>query len=604
MPTFPRTRRGRPTTLRAVAAAALAGVLALGSAATAQAIPATPEPAVAPSTASAGVNPFDLAGGFSVYARQDATLANQETEGSIAVGGELTVTRSGGGTYAIHHYVAGTPDYAIPTVDGDPTRLLVGSYSTGSGLVEIKNSGSGGDPALAGHLKVAHDSSDFAAYERAGWVRWRTTADDAPAIDATNQRWPDDQETVRTERTDVASYVEAGATPVETVRQCLADLGSDTGAGHRVGVAGSWGERFVLEPLAADVPNVVDYADVAGAGLLQLSEGSAAPGPANPLVVRVPAGTTDLTGFRMDPQGTYSPYVLWDLSAVTGPVSLTSPVRIDGSVYAPEADLTVSASPLDGQVVARNLVLAGEGEAHAFLFAGTIPCGGDPVPTPTGGYAVTKVVDDRKADVVPAGTTFTVEQTLDGVAADPLTLRADERQVVDGLPVGTQVELTEVALPEIEGVRWGEPRWTGDGVTVGPDGSATFVVGDGSTVELVLTNTANGTPGPLDPTDPTDPIDPTDPTDPGTTDPTDPTDPGTTDPTDPGETGPTTPGTVDPTHPGSWAGTGTADPTDEARPSTSGALATTGAAAVVPVAVAAALVLAGALVLALRRRAG
>ncbi|WP_251152178.1 collagen-binding domain-containing protein [Cellulosimicrobium sp. Marseille-Q4280] len=590
MTMLPRPRRDRRRAARLVGTAFLAGAVALTPAATASAASASDPSTSAPIT----VNPFDLAGGFSVYARQDATLANQETEGSIAVGGELTVTRSGGGTYAIHHYVAGTPGYTIPTVDGDPTRLLVGSYSTDSGLVEIKNSGSGGDPALAGHLKVAHDSTDFAAFERGGWVRWRTATDDAPAIDATNQPWPAGQETVRTERDDVASYVEAGATPFETVQRCLADLGSPTGAGHQVGVAGSWGERYVLEPLSAVAPNVVDYADVAGAGLLQLSDGSAAPGPTNPLIVRVPAGTTDLTGFRMDPQGTYSPYILWDLSAVTGPVSLTSPVRIDGSVYAPAADLTVSASPLDGQVVARNLVLAGEGEAHAFLFAGTIPCGGDPVPTPTGGYAVTKVVDDRKADVVPTGTTFTVEQTLDGVAADPLTLRADERQVVDGLPVGTQVELTEVALPEIEGVRWGEPRWTGDGVRVGPDGSATFVVGDGTIVELVLTNTADGTPGPWVPTDPTDPIDPGT-IDPGTTDPGT-TDPGTTDPDTTDLTDPSDPGAVDPT--------GTPAPTAAARrPSTSGALATTGAATVAPVAVAAALVLAGAVVLALRRRA-
>ncbi|MBD5785854.1 choice-of-anchor A family protein [Cellulosimicrobium terreum] len=583
MTTTPRAHRGRRTsTARRLGTAVVASALALVPAAAAQASAAAGTASTAsPASTASAVNPFDLAGGFSVYARQDATLANQETEGSIAVGGELTVTRSGGGTYAIHHFVTGTADYTIPTVDGDPTRLLIGSYSTESGLVEIKNAGSGGDPALAGYLKVAQDSTDFAAYERAGWVRWRTSTDDAPAIDATNQAWPAGKDTVRTERDDVTSYVEAGATSVGTVQQCLTDLGSATGAGHQVGVASAWGERFVLEPLAADTPNVVDYADVAGAGLLQLSDGSAQPGPANPLVIRVPAGTTDLTGFRTDPQGAYSPYILWDLSALTGSVSLTSPVRIDGSVYAPDADLTVSASPLDGQVVARNLVLAGEGEAHAFLFAGAIPCGGSSEESPTGGFEVTKVVDGDAADLVPAGTAFVVEQRVDDVVGDALTLRVGEPVVVDGLPTGSTVELSEVAIPEIDEVTWDEPSWSGDGVDVDADGTASFVVGDTTTLELTLTNIATEPSDLIDPPDPADPpVDPTDPTDPGTTKPTD-----SADPTDPPVQGAVTP-------------TAAAE-----RPSPGGALATTGSALVVPVALAAALALAGTVTLALRRRA-
>ena len=91
---------------------------------------------VVPATSAAAadaVNPFDLAGGFSVYAREDARLDNHETEGSVAVGGELTV-RAEGGTYPIVHHVAGTPALVISTRPDvgayDPTSRRVGSPST------------------------------------------------------------------------------------------------------------------------------------------------------------------------------------------------------------------------------------------------------------------------------------------------------------------------------------------------------------------------------------------------------------------------------------------------------------------------------------------
>jgi choice-of-anchor A domain-containing protein len=485
---------------------------------------------VVPATSAAAadaVNPFDLAGGFSVYAREDARLDNHETEGSVAVGGELTV-RADGGMYAIVHQVAGTADYAIPTVDGDPTRLLVGSYAPTSGLTQITNAGvpAGGGAALEGYLKVVGDDPAFDTYQRGDWVRYRTAVDEAPSIDATNQAWPDGAATVSTERDSVAAYVETGATEPAEVRQCLADL-VPSGTAHALTVAEDDGDRVVLSALEPGRPNVVDYDLIADAYSVQFVDG-VLPSADAPLIVSVPAGTTELRGSVFGAAGAAARFVMWDLSQLEGAVTLgTDGTRLDGSVYAPTADLTVEASPLDGQVVARNLTLLG-GEAHAYLFAGSIPCATEPV-VETGSLTVTKSVAGNAASAVPDGTTFTVAYEVAGTTGE-LTVPVGGSATVEALPLGTEVVLSEPGFPVVDGVEWGAPTWQVDGAAVEPgdDGSLRVEIGTTAGVAVVLTNAADApvepTPTPSTPT-PTEPTTPTAPTTPGVPDqPTSPAD--------------------------------------------------------------------------------
>lgn len=550
------TRSGRRRTAAAAVVALAGAALVL--------------PASGAVAADAPVNPFDLAGGFSVYAREDAHLGNHETEGSVAVGGELSV-RADGGMYAILHQAAGTADYTIPTVDGDPTRLLVGGYAPTSGTVQITNGGAPADrgAALQGYLKVVGDDPAFGTYQRADWVRYRTSLDDSPAVDATNQKWPDGAATVATERGSVAAYVETGATGAAEVRRCLADL-VPSGAAHVLSVTEDVGDRVVLSALEAGRPNVVDYAAIADAYTVQFADG-VLPSADAPLIVSVPAGTTDLQGSVFGEAGKAASFVMWDLSRLDGPVTLgAGGARLDGSVYAPTADLTVEASPLDGQVVARDLTLLG-GEAHAYLFAGSIPCG--TVPAESGSLTVTKRVVGDAASAVPASTAFTVAYAVDGAAGE-LTVPVGGSATLDDLPVGAEVVLGEPGFPAVEGVEWGEPTWQVDGGAVEPgdDGTVRLEVAVAADVAVTLTNTADR---PLEPTPAPTPTTPTTPTVP-------------TDPTVP--TTPDVPGTPD--APGAPADGGT------------GGLATTGVQAAGVAIVALLLVALGTGVLVLRRRRG
>ena len=209
-------RTERPRLRRWIAGVA-ATLLATTGAVTAGIAQPAPAQAAYPET----VNPFAIAGGFTVYAREDALLQNQETEGSIAVGGTATVaprrepTRDGS---------AGTGDYDLPTVDGDPTRFLVGEYSTAStGILAITSAGTS-DPALWGDLKMVDRDGGVQAFARADWLRLNqnpANPDQTPLIDSTHQQYPEDAAppsgaagnnsifTANTSATAVADYVEA-----------------------------------------------------------------------------------------------------------------------------------------------------------------------------------------------------------------------------------------------------------------------------------------------------------------------------------------------------------------------------------------------------------
>lgn len=574
--------------------------------------------AILPSGKSA-INPFTLAGGFTVYSHGDAVLGNSEFEGSLAVGGELRLTQ--GANYQFAHKIAGTGSYVLPTIDGDPTRLLIGSYgsdpATNIGRVQITSTGAT-QPSQIGDLKIVDRTGPFISFTRASWLRYGLAqgTDSPPLIDAENQVYPDDSvppttsagggsiytyDTGADTRTTVADYVEANAQANEgEIDQCLVEIADpDGGLGHPVEVLERAGDRIVLGTLSTDQPNVLEYADIEGAHLLQFSDGT--PGPLHPLIIHVEPGTTSIVPPAIDPEGTYSPYVMWDLSEVTGPIDISTDGRGDGSIYAPNADLTIRAQPWDGQVIANSVVILG-GEVHSFLFNGALPCDapvgvgtfsvsksvdgvaaadlapgttfsvryvalapdgtsstdvleltpdntvvtpgvdfpfgtrvtlfeiapGDDVlppdmawgdvtwsgdttftidatnPSPSlvvtdtaapipAGFSVTKAITGSGATVIPSGAQFTLEYEVDGSPSTELVVTPGTPAVVDDLVAGDVVTISEIALPDVDGVTWGTPTWTVGGVPVEPDenGEIVFTLVGEETIAVELTNTAD-----------------------------------------------------------------------------------------------------------------
>ncbi len=454
-------------------------------------------------------NPFVAAGGYSIYVREDAFLGGSETEGAVAVGGSLSV-RGDGGNYGVIHFAAGTADYTIPTVDGDPTRVLAGQYDSGSaGRLQISNAGTS-DPALLGTLKLTQDDPLYGYFERGGFTRYRLAAapdaDAPPLIDIEALPWTDAataEAATLTALPTVADYVEADMTwTYDEAAQCLADVADPTnGLAAFPTILENTGGRLVLTGVATDRPNVVEYQDI-GAQQVQFDP-DVALGPQNPLIVRVPAGTT-VVNAPFGAEGDTKHYIFYDLSAVTGDVTIQPAVaggRIDGSIYAPNVDLTAGGSPLDGQVLSQNLdITLGSGETHAYLFRGEVPCIAQEGSTT---FDIVKTVTGSGASLVPSDATFLVDYVRDGTDAGELALPVGESVVIANLPDGTEITLVEVVPPDVPGVGWGTPVWSIDGVvqTPAPDGSVTFTVQSGTTISVGLENVANlvppaPTPGP------------------------------------------------------------------------------------------------------------
>lgn len=144
-----------------VVAGAFAVALAAGVATAVQAAPA--------SATTTTFNPFDVNNGFTIVSRGDAMLANGEIEGSIAVFGAISSGNPNG--YPVIHQAAGESDYTVPTIDGEPVRILATSFS-GSGSFDLSNRAPSGaiapdSPEATATAKLV-DTSNLTASGRGG----------------------------------------------------------------------------------------------------------------------------------------------------------------------------------------------------------------------------------------------------------------------------------------------------------------------------------------------------------------------------------------------------------------------------------------------------
>jgi hypothetical protein len=125
--------------------------------------------------------------------------------------------------------------------------------------------------------------------------------------------------------------------------------------------------------------------------------------------------------------------------------------------------------------------------------------GGDGTGTGLGGFSVEKKIIGPAASAVPADTAFHVKYTIDGTdKSDVLALKADGSAVLaPKAPSGTTYTLEEVDTPTVDGVEWGQPTFSGEGVTDLGDGRARVTAQADTNVAVTLTNTASFVPVPV-----------------------------------------------------------------------------------------------------------
>lgn len=128
-----------------------------------------------------------------------------------------------------------------------------------------------------------------------------------------------------------------------------------------------------------------------------------------------------------------------------------------------------------------------------------------------GSLAILKAVSGAGAALIPTDVEYTVDYSYvdaDGTpVAGTLNLVAGTPQTLDGLPEGVVVTLSESAPPAVDGAVWGNPVFSGEGVTV-TEGGAQLTVSEGATVSVLLTNPTSVSPPVTPPPSPSTPASP------------------------------------------------------------------------------------------------
>lgn len=115
----------------------------------------------------------------------------------------------------------------------------------------------------------------------------------------------------------------------------------------------------------------------------------------------------------------------------------------------------------------------------------------------TGGFTLTKAVDGSGASDVPSDAVYKVRYSYGDPAVEhTVSVTAGQTAPRIELPAGTVVTLAEVTPPSVEGIAWGTPAFSGTGVRTLADGAAQITVGNGTTLAVTLSNTAEETPPP------------------------------------------------------------------------------------------------------------
>ncbi|MGR4009096.1 collagen-binding domain-containing protein [Leucobacter sp. 1207-22] len=460
--TSPPAIRRRRGILAGITALALTGAGMLGITAPAAADPTIAAPnatACEPTNPMGGATPIGSTAGYTVFVRSSAILANSELEGTLAVGGKATFgdpRGEQGAMYPILHGGAGgSADYDVPTIDGEPNRVLIGEFASVGKVVQVKTQGASGTNATAG-VKIENHQAPAGytfgpAFGHSGTTFFPSAGgNQSPQIDSQSQQW-----------NDLATAQQSWGMNGTVLSHFPTDTGAEQISGFTdwIPVAPPAGndQPVTLQPGGPSKLTLADFDGVQKFTLDGYSEDSF-------LVITVKQ--SDVIGGRVTvPTYGYSgidsahnagiSHILYDFSAVTGDVEVIAKTdSVRGSIYAPNAHVIfpsrdAGGQQFEGQVIANDFTaLQGSYELHTNLFKGRFPCEDVPTPVDEGTFSLAKKLSGITANDFPAGTTFPVTATWNG-GTRTYNLPADGTTVPAGvtLPAGTVVTLTEGDLP-------------------------------------------------------------------------------------------------------------------------------------------------------------
>lgn len=389
-------------------------------------------------------NPMEGNNGFGVIVEEDALLGSTESEGPVAIGGDLS--------FGANYNVALTdPGTFVAPGDTEPTALLVDGQvdfpaSDPNGVLRVLNNGYVKIGDLTGADVLNTDSNNASVNTRV--VVEGAAYETVPHIELTTQQ-PLASVGPQPGLIDFTALFDTYRERAQQIADCPANVTLDNGSLTLIE-----GQTNVLH-LTGEELNDLDEITFQNQ-----------PTATTPLVVVVDTTATggiyewdipNLAGIG----GEQAPYILWDFPDATD-ITITSGDTLEGTIYAPSAHLTdLSPANIEGDIAVMSLVAGpiddsvNAGEIHYFPFDAEIECGDV---EPEGEIRLEKT-DAESGDPL-AGAVFELWQEtngipglqVDGTEPDTLidpgcTTDALGSCVFDGLEPG-EYYLRETAVPE------------------------------------------------------------------------------------------------------------------------------------------------------------
>ncbi len=380
--------------------------------------------------ATTAIAPMGAAQGFQVLSEQDAAMSSSGVQGAVAVGGNLSI----GSTQTFGS--AGTSTFR-PVAAGSYTTLAVGGYV----VVDT--------PGLTSVLTIASGFLRAGATTNAAVVTGATEAHLVPASNPVATATP--RVTVSTGQTNQATFpiVASPAFPFSSAfaqfRARSAELAL-LGPSSCPSIASASLTPAGLTLTSGKV-NVWNTTVAQLAGITSLSSNVAVTGN-TPLVINVTdAGAVTLPSTAWTAiTGATKSALIWNFPAAT---SVAASGTFSGTLYAPNAAVTLTDVVLTGDVVAASLGVP-SGSLSLAHFSATIPCG-SPVLT----VALPASLPAGTRDVAYTSTTLTATGGVPGytwsATGIPAGMSLSAAGVLSGTPTAAGTSTLSVTVTDVTG---------------------------------------------------------------------------------------------------------------------------------------------------------
>jgi choice-of-anchor A domain-containing protein/uncharacterized repeat protein (TIGR01451 family) len=342
---------------------------------------------------SAAQNPLAPAGKFNVFTQSNVTLVTNESEGPIAIGGNLTVA----GNYQVAFTNVG--DVQVSNI---PIGLVVaGGVTLTSGQLQVNNKGYVKIGTCTGLTVWYKDNNNAFSPIRitkssdtypspSAWIQINNQADGWVGYEQPNPVSSTNNPVCEASPVNFTSAFASLKTNSTNLAQCqgVALVTENANGDLLTNISG---QNLYLDLPANPTTAKPRIWNVSGTDLNAINELNLrfTPTASEPLIVNVSTGTAFTWNVKNQNVSGTMKYIIWNFPNATT-LNIEGNATIEGSILAPNAAVvkTVNQSNIEGQLIAQTYNQSG-GEMHHYPFEGNVDCASQVCVKPNAGKDTT-----------------------------------------------------------------------------------------------------------------------------------------------------------------------------------------------------------------------